>query len=56
MQHIHERRVPFQVAYGGHGYSHIVNNVLPRLKAKGLTQQQIGKITVANPANWIAMA
>lgn len=44
------------MGYGGHGYSHILNNVLPKLKLKGLTQQQIDRITIANPAKWIEMA
>lgn len=42
-----------QLAYGGHGYAHIVNNVIPKLKLKGLTDEKIHKITVVNPAKWI---
>lgn len=42
-----------QLGYGGHGYSHILNNVIPKLRAKGLTEEQIDKITISNPAKWI---
>ncbi|XP_039755949.1 phosphotriesterase-related protein [Pararge aegeria] len=42
--------------FGGHGYSHIITNVLPRLKNKGLTQEVIDKITIDNPAKWLTMA
>lgn len=36
--------------FGGEGYTHILENVLPLLKAKGLTAQQIHAITQGNPA------
>lgn len=35
--------------YGGHGYSHILMNVVPRLLANGLSQDQIETIIVENP-------
>lgn len=41
------------IGYGGHGYSHILNNILPKLRVRGLTEDQIDKITVSNPAKWI---
>lgn len=40
-------------SFGGHGFSHIINNVLPKLKLKGLTDEQIDKITIKNPADWL---
>ncbi|CAG4946587.1 unnamed protein product [Parnassius apollo] len=43
------------INFGGHGYSHIINNVLPRMKAKGISQATIDKITVENPANWLTV-
>lgn len=44
-----------QIGFGGHGYAHILNNVLPKLKLKGLTDDQINKITITNPANWVVL-
>ncbi|XP_053682943.1 phosphotriesterase-related protein-like [Sabethes cyaneus] len=42
-------------SFGGHGYSHILTNVLMRLTLKGLDQKTIDTITVKNPARWLAM-
>jgi phosphotriesterase-related protein len=36
--------------YGGHGYGHILENVVPRMKRKGFTPEQVHDITVGNPA------
>jgi phosphotriesterase-related protein len=44
----------FQIKFGGHGYSHILNNVLPKMKAKGLSQAIIDKIMIENPKTWLA--
>ncbi|GAB0088382.1 Phosphotriesterase-related protein [Sergentomyia squamirostris] len=41
------------VAFGGHGYSHILNNILPRLNVRGLSLEQIDHITIENPRNWL---
>lgn len=35
--------------YGGWGYAHILNNVVPVMLAKGMTQEQIRTIMVDNP-------
>ncbi|XP_050665871.1 phosphotriesterase-related protein isoform X1 [Leptidea sinapis] len=43
------------IDFGGHGYSHIFFNVLPKMLAKGFTQAQIDKITIENPANWLSV-
>jgi phosphotriesterase-related protein len=37
------------VAYGGPGYAHIPNNVIPLMQAKGMTEAVINTITVENP-------
>lgn len=45
--------VCFSVLYlknGGYGYGHILNNIVPQLKAKGITDEQIHTIMVENPA------
>ena len=35
--------------FGGYGYDHILRNVVPVMKAKGLTVQQINTILIENP-------
>lgn len=42
-------------AYGGHGYEHILINVLPRMKTRGFSMDVVNTITVKNPAEWLAM-
>ncbi|KZC05134.1 Phosphotriesterase-related protein, partial [Dufourea novaeangliae] len=39
--------------FGGHGYSHILNNVLPHMMLKGFTQQEVDTLTIQNPKNWL---
>jgi phosphotriesterase-related protein len=44
--------VAFTVCYvknGGHGYAYILNNIVPQIKAKGITDEQIHTIMVENP-------
>ncbi|CAH2090795.1 unnamed protein product [Euphydryas editha] len=43
------------IDYGGHGYSHIFTNIIPRMKSKGISQNIIDKITVDNPAQWLSI-
>jgi len=41
--------------FGGHGYSHLLNTAVPKmLKVKGVTQSQIDKILIDNPAKALA--
>ncbi|XP_026487245.2 phosphotriesterase-related protein [Vanessa tameamea] len=40
-------------SYGGHGYSHILTNIIPRMKSKGMSQEVIDNITIHNPAKWL---
>ena len=42
------------VKYGGHGYFYILNHIVPRMRARGYTQQAIDKILVDNPASVLA--
>lgn len=42
-----------QVNYGGHGYSHILVNVVPKMLKRGLTQQHIDDILIYNPRRWL---
>ena len=36
--------------YGGEGYSHILENVIPMMMQKGMTREDVDAITVENPA------
>ena len=38
-------------AYGGHGYGHIIENILPRMAKSGMTPDVINKIITENPSN-----
>jgi phosphotriesterase-related protein len=37
------------VCNGGYGYAHILNNIVPQLKAVGVTDEQIHTIIIENP-------
>ncbi|XP_060638318.2 phosphotriesterase-related protein isoform X1 [Anolis sagrei] len=39
--------------YGGHGYSHILENIVPKMLVRGISQNQINQILVANPKQWL---
>ncbi|XP_035683853.1 phosphotriesterase-related protein-like isoform X1 [Branchiostoma floridae] len=39
--------------YGGHGYSHILLNVVPMMLNRGISQEDINKILVENPKQWL---
>ncbi|XP_059610073.1 phosphotriesterase-related protein-like [Phlebotomus argentipes] len=41
------------ISFGGHGFSHILNNILPRLNVRGLSLEQIDRITIENPSLWL---
>lgn len=43
-------------AYGGLGYDHLITNVVPRLRARGLSQQQVDRLIIENPARIYAFA
>ena len=43
-------------AFGGHGYAHILENSVPKmLNHKGISQEQMDKILIKNPAKVLAM-
>ncbi len=37
--------------YGGHGYAHILQNIVPRMRERGIGEEDIQAILVANPAH-----
>ena len=39
--------------WGGFGYAHILENIVPRLLARGVTQEQIDIITIENPRRFL---
>ncbi len=40
--------------YGGHGYAHIIENVMPIMRRKGFLAEEIDQILVGNPARALA--
>ncbi len=44
------------VTYGGHGYSHILQNIVPTMRRRGFSEAEIRAITVKNPAAILALA
>ena len=44
------------VKYGGHGYAYILENIVPRLREKGISQEDVDAILVGNPARILTFA
>ena len=44
------------VRYGGHGYGHIIQNVVPLMREKGFGEQEISAILVDNPRRLLTFA
>ena len=42
------------VRYGGHGYQHILENIVPRMKQRGFSAEEVADITTGNPAAILA--
>jgi phosphotriesterase-related protein len=40
-------------AYGGFGYAHIINNLIPLMRAEGMTEEQIHTLTIDNPKRFL---
>ncbi len=39
--------------YGGHGYAHILKNIVPKMLRRGISQHQVDKILIDNPKRWL---
>ncbi|XP_041100323.1 phosphotriesterase-related protein-like [Polyodon spathula] len=39
--------------FGGHGYSHILTNIVPKMLQRGITQHAVDNILVENPKRWL---
>ena len=44
------------IRYGGHGYGHVFENIVPTMRRKGFPDDLIQAITVGNPAAILALA
>ena len=42
--------------YGGIGYGHILRNIVPLLRKKGLKQKEVSTLTVENPKSFLTFA
>jgi phosphotriesterase-related protein len=40
-------------AYGGYGYAHMINNLMPLMRAKGMTEEQINILMIENPTRFL---
>ena len=43
-------------SYGGHGYDHILRNVVPLMRSKGMSSEQINTLIVENPKRLLQLA
>ncbi|CAI8030938.1 Phosphotriesterase-related protein [Geodia barretti] len=41
------------VAYGGHGYGHLLENVVPKMKDRGISEDIITSMITDNPQQWL---
>ena len=41
--------------WGGHGYAHIIENVIPLMRIYGYTEEQIQTLTIDNPKNMLTI-
>lgn len=39
--------------YGGHGYSHILTNIVPKMLFRGITEAALDKMLIENPKQWL---
>ena len=44
------------VRYGGNGYGHILQNAVPKMRTKGMTERQIDSVLTANPRRALTIA
>jgi len=42
------------MAYGGHGYNHILSNVVPAMRRREMTERQINDLLIENPKRFLA--
>jgi phosphotriesterase-related protein len=42
------------MAFGGHGHAHILNNAVPAMQRRGMTEEQINNLLIENPKRFLA--
>ena len=45
--------ISYQVKYGGHGYGHFLESVVPKMIDRGIPMKMINKMTVETPRDWL---
>lgn len=45
-----------QEAYGGHGFCHILKNIVPKMLHRGISNEVVDKILISNPSNWLSFS
>jgi phosphotriesterase-related protein len=41
--------------FGGHGFSHIILNTIPKMRMRGFSEETIKNVTVKNPKTWLTL-
>lgn len=44
------------VRYGGHGFAHLLDNIAPRLVEAGISQHDVDRMLISNPAEMLTIA
>ena len=39
--------------YGGHGYGHLLEHIVPKMKERGISEDIVSSIITDNPRNWL---
>lgn len=43
----------WQARYGGHGYCHILQYVMPKMKSRGISEDVVQRLVTTNPQRWL---
>lgn len=43
-----------RMAFGGHGYAHLLNNVVPAMRRRNMSEEQINDLLIENPKRFLA--
>jgi phosphotriesterase-related protein len=49
-------RKPHLTSHGGHGFAHIIESIVPRMRMRGFSQDEIDTILIRNPARILTLA
>ena len=42
--------------YGGYGYGHLIENIVPRMRDRGIPEEQVRQVMINNPARILTFA